>query len=60
MVGPKTQDFWPNHCILRIRGTTVRQKLGMIIENKVVQKLKLKKNVFYLASEIDIFCQFLT
>ena len=46
MVGPK--DFWPkinilkgNHCILRIRGAPVRQKLGMISENKVVQKLKL-------------------
>ena len=45
MVGPKNQDFWPknnilkgNHCILRIRGVQV--------ENKVVQKLKLEKNVF--------------
>ena len=36
-----------NHCILRIRGAPVRQKLGMILENKVVQKLKLEKNVFY-------------
>ena len=54
MVGPKKQDFWPkinilkgNHCILRIRGAPVRQKLGMILENKVVQKLKLEKNVFF-------------
>ena len=46
MVGPKKQDFWPkiniltgNHCILKIRGVPVRQKLGMILENKVVQKL---------------------
>ena len=47
MVGPKKQDFWPkinillmgNHCILRIRGAQVRQKLGMVLENKVVQKL---------------------
>ena len=53
MVGPKKQDFWPkinilkgNHCILRIRGAPVRQKLGMILGNKVVQKLKLEKNVF--------------
>jgi hypothetical protein len=53
MVGPKKQDFWPkinilkgNHCISRIRGAPVRQKLGMILENKVVQKLKLEKNVF--------------
>ena len=55
MVGPKKQDFWAkinilkgNHCILRILGVPVHQKLGMILENKVVQKLKLgKKNVFY-------------
>ena len=32
---------------MRIRGAPVRQKLGMILENKVVQKLKLEKNVFY-------------
>jgi hypothetical protein len=49
MVGPKKQDFWPkinilkgNHCILIIRGAQVHQKLGIILENKVVQKLKLK------------------
>ena len=54
MVGPKKQDFRPkintlkeNHCILRIRGVPVRQKLGMILENKVVQKLELEKNVFF-------------
>ena len=53
MVGPKEQDFWPKinmlkgiHCILRIQGAPVRQKLGMILENKVVQKLELEKNVF--------------
>jgi hypothetical protein len=34
----------PNvHCILRIRGAPVCQKLGMILENEVVQKLKLGK-----------------
>ena len=51
-VGPKMQAFCPridmlrgNRCILR---APVRQKLGMILENKVVQKLKLeKKNAFY-------------
>ena len=50
MVGPKKQGFWPeinilkgNHFILRIRGAPVRQKLGLILENKVVQKLKLEK-----------------
>ena len=54
MVGPKKQDFCPKinihrgkHCILRIRGAPVCQKLGMILENKVVQKLKLEKKVFY-------------
>ena len=54
MVGPKKQDFLPkinilkgNHCMLRIRGATVRQRLGLILENKVVEKLKLEKNVFY-------------
>ena len=54
MVGPKKQDFWPkinklkgNHCILRLRGAPVRQTLGMILENKVVQKLKLEKYAFY-------------
>ena len=48
MVGREKQDFWPkinmhkgNHCILRIPGAPVRQKLVMILENKdVVQKLK--------------------
>ena len=53
-MSPKKQDFWPkinilkgNHCVLRIRGAPVRQNLGMILEKKVVQKLKLEKNVFY-------------
>jgi len=53
MMGPKKQDFWPrinilkgNHCILRTRGAPVRQKLGMILKNKVVQKFKLEKMVF--------------
>ena len=53
MVGPKKQDFWPkinilkgNHRILRIRGAPVRQILGMILENQVVQKLKLEKIFF--------------
>ena len=53
-MGPGKQDFWPKinilkgkHCILRIKGAPVRQKLDVILENKVVQKLKLEKNVFY-------------
>jgi hypothetical protein len=51
MMGPKKQDFWQkinilkgNHCILRIQRAPVRQKLGMITENQVVQRLKLEKN----------------
>ena len=54
MVGPKIQDFCPridmlkgNRCILRIWGAPLCQKLGMILENKVVQKLKLKKKGFF-------------
>ena len=54
MVGPEKQDFWPkinilkeDHCILRIQGAPFRQKLGMILEREVVQKLKLEKNVYY-------------
>ena len=54
MVGPKMQAFCHDHamlegnrCILRIRGAPVRQKLGMILENKVVQKLELEKNVVF-------------
>ena len=53
MVGPKMQAFCHDHamlkgnrCVLRIRGAPVRQKLGMILENKVVQKLELEKKVF--------------
>ena len=30
----------------KIRGAQVRQKLGMILENKEVQKLKLEKKCF--------------
>ena len=51
MVGPKKQDFWPkidilkgNHCILRIRKVPVCQKLGIILENKVIKKLMLSKD----------------
>ena len=45
MVGPKINILRGNHCILRIRGAPVRQKLGLILENKVLQKLKLDKSV---------------
>ena len=53
MVGPKMQDFCPRINMFKgiffkkiLRRLTVRQKLGMILENKVVQKLKLEKNIF--------------
>ena len=53
MVGPKMQAFCPridmlkgNRCILRIPEAPVRQKLGMILENKGVQKLKVEKMFF--------------
>ena len=54
-VGPTKQDFWQkinilkgNHCVLRLRGAPVCPILGMILENKVVQKLKLEKNGGFL------------
>ena len=50
-LGPKKQNLWPiliyilegNHCILR--KMSVCQQLGMILENRVVKKLKLEKIV---------------
>jgi hypothetical protein len=76
-MGPQKQGFWlkinmliGNHCILRIQGAPVRQKMGMILENKVVQKLKLEKNVFHKKCSpkliflndyfLEKFCQFFT
>ena len=53
MVCPKKQYFWPKinklkrNRILRIRGAPAHQKLDMILENKVVQKLKLEKKSFF-------------
>ena len=53
-MGPKMQAFCPridmlkgNRCILRLRGAPFCQKLGMILENEMLQKLKLEKKVFY-------------
>ena len=53
MVGPTMQDFCPRISMLKgsfikkiLQCLTVRQKLGMILENKVVQKLKLERNNF--------------
>ena len=42
----KNQYTQRDHCILRIQKALVHQKLGIILENKVVQKLKLKKMFF--------------
>ena len=65
MVGPKKQDFWPkinilkgNHCILRIRGAPVCQKLGTILENKVVQKLNLENSVFTKNWSLKLICMY--
>ena len=49
-MGPKKQGFWPRiNCsqILGLHPVTVCQKLGVILVNKVVLKLKSAKNVFY-------------
>ena len=57
MVVPKKRNFLPkinilkgNPRVLRIWGAPVCQKLGMILENKVVQKFKLEKDVFFTKS----------
>ena len=53
MVGPKINIFGQEatyhqgkHLKKFLRGMSVRQKLGLILESKVVQKLCLEKNVF--------------
>jgi hypothetical protein len=33
--------------LLRIRGAPVRQKLDMILANKVVQKIEVRKKIFF-------------
>ena len=60
MVGPKKQDFWPkinvlkgNDCILRIQRASVCQKLGMILEKRVVQNLELEKDGFFLQKMVS-------
>ena len=62
MVGPKKQDFWPkinilkgNHCVFRIRGAPVRQKLDMILGNEVLQKLKLERNCTFKVNILALF-----
>ena len=59
MLGPKMQAFCPrinmlkgNRCILRLRGAPVRQKLGMILEFEVLQKLKLEKQYFFTKNDL--------
>jgi hypothetical protein len=48
MVDPKKEDFWRriNKLKEKKKKITVRQKLGMILENKVIQKLKLE-HIFF-------------
>ena len=60
MVGSKMQDFRPRINLLKgilckkiLRLMPVHQKLNMILGNKVVQKLKLEKKVFFLNSIFD-------
>ena len=43
---PKIDMLKGNRCILKIRGAPVCQKLGIILENEVLQKLKLE-NFFF-------------
>ena len=43
MVGPKKQDFWPRINILEGIFLNAVDELGIILENKVVQKLSLEK-----------------
>ena len=60
MVGPNKQYFWPkinilkgNQCILRAQGAPFRQKLGMILENKVGSKIEVRKNVVFLQKMVS-------
>ena len=46
MFCPRIDMLKGNRCILKIRGAPVHQKLGMILENEVLQKLKLEKKSF--------------
>ena len=52
---PRIDMLKGNRCILRIRGAPDRQKLGMILENEVRQKLKLEKKNHKKWSPILIF-----
>ena len=56
---PRIDLLKENRCILRIQGAPVRQKLGMILENEVLQKWSPKLiflNEFFLKK----FRRFLT
>ena len=48
---PRIDMLKGNRCILRIRRAPVRQKLGMISENKMVQKLNLE--CFFTINGLD-------
>ena len=55
MVGPKKKDFWPKINIgtqmiplyFENTGAPVHQKLNLILDSKVVQKLKLGQKYFF-------------
>ena len=51
--GQKSIYSKKTHCILKIQGAPVRQKLGMILENKLVQKLKLEKKKCFLQKMVS-------
>jgi hypothetical protein len=42
----KNQHTPKENSLIFLRGMSVHQKLGIILESKVVQKLNLEKNVF--------------
>ena len=53
MVGPKKQEFWPRikigvmkKKIKFLQGMSVHQIFGIILGNKVAQKLSQEKNAF--------------
>ena len=57
-MGPKKQDFWPRINCSQMKlpnfgspSGDKSSKLGVILENKVVLKLKSAKNAFYKDSD---------
>ena len=54
MVGPKCKIFGQD-TIYFLQGMSLHQNLGMILENKVVQKLNLEKNDFTNIGLLDYY-----